>query len=558
MRKKIMEHFGNMTSKLPCRSQEEGKATRHKWSNPNSRASSTEERRNPHEGERASKLKPETSIRQRTSSEDNRRVIGQLLGPGRGIDHLFAGIMGEGFTKNDVEMAKMQTDSQNGPQNRVVFNISGKHYETYDATLDKFPDSLLALPHRNVFYDPLNKEYFFDRNRKAFSAILTYCQTGVLIKPPTLDDRIFSAELRFFGFEDESDMHVAPGPEQPQRILPKNKHQRKIWELFEYPDTSTYARVVAIFSVFVIILSITMFCVETLPNFKETYYQINKDANGTVISKTDKGERLKREYASVFNGVEMFCIVWFTLEYCVRLLSCPEKFKFLYQPLNVIDLVAIMPFYITLALNSVDTNVGSLSILRILRLVRVFRIFKLSRYSRGLKILGYTFKASLQELGLLAFFLLVGIVLFSSAAYYCEESVKDTKFKSIPHTFWWAIVTMTTVGYGDMAPETLGGKLVGSFCVLLGVLAIAFPVPVIVNNFTYYYTLEQSCPEPLDDEYTCAPLGDLKRSSLASIEESQLPTIVIDKVNGKTSGKTSEVNSNDEKMPLNPQVESHV
>ena len=89
-------------------------------------------------------------------------------------------------------------------------------------------------------------------------------------------------------------------------------------------------------------------------------------------------------------------------------------------------------------------------------------------------------------------------------------------------------------------------------------LAIAFPVPVIVNNFTYYYTLEQNCPEPLDDEYTCAPLGELKRSSLASIDESQLPTIVIDKVNGKTSGKTSEVNSNDEKMPLNPQVESNV
>eukprot|EP00795_Rhopilema_esculentum_P006846 gene6846-12441_t len=148
----LLHNLRRSPSLVSYRSQEEGKATRHKWSNPNSRASSTEERRNPHEGERASKLKPETSIRQRTSSEDNRRVIGQLLGPGRGIDHLFAGIMGEGFTKNDVEMAKMQTDSQNGPQNRVVFNISGKHYETYDATLDKFPDSLLALPHRNALF----------------------------------------------------------------------------------------------------------------------------------------------------------------------------------------------------------------------------------------------------------------------------------------------------------------------------------------------------------------------------------------------------------------------
>eukprot|EP00794_Sanderia_malayensis_P015109 gene15109-16665_t len=437
---------------------------------------------------------------------------------------------------------------------RLVLNISGKRYETYDRTLAKFPDSLLALPQREIFYDPVANEYFFDRNRKAFSAILTYCQTGALIKPPTLDERIFAAELRFFGFEEESDMHTPPTPEQPTRLLPKNKHQRRLWELFEYPDTSLWARLVAIFSVTVIILSITMFCVETLPNFKEPHFKIVKDANGSVISRTDKGERLKVEYAPIFNKIETFCIVWFTLEYLVRLASSPRKFHFLYQPLNIIDVVAILPFYVTLALNSVNTSVSSLSILRILRLVRVFRIFKLSRYSKGLKILGYTFKASLQELGLLAFFLLIGIVLFSSAAYYCEESVKGTKFRSIPHTFWWAIVTMTTVGYGDMTPETLGGKLVGSFCVLLGVLAIAFPVPVIVNNFTYYYTLEQGGPESLDEEYACAPLGGrFKSESSSCTENSQIPKIVIDKVNGKTVG--CEENGNDEMSPLYQQLQ---
>lgn len=384
----LFHNLRRSPSLLSYRSQEEGKTAKNKWSN--SRASSTEERRTSQET--GNKLKPDTSIRQRTTSDDSRRVLGQILGSGRAFDHLLAGIMGEGLNKDDVEMDRIYTDINEGHPKRVVFNISGKKYETVNSTLDKFPESLLALPNRQLFYDPVRGEYFFDRNRKAFSAILTYCQTGVLVKPPTLDDRIFAAELRFFGFEDESEMHLPTSPEQPRRLLPKNKYQRKIWQLFEYPDTSTYARVVAIFSVFVIILSITMFCTETLPVFKEPYFELNKDANGTIISKIEKGDRIKRNYAAVFNTIEQFCIIWFTLEYCVRLLSCPQKLRFLYQPLNLIDLVAILPFYVTIALNSAGSNVGSLSILRILRLVRVFRIFKLSRYSRGLKILGYTFK----------------------------------------------------------------------------------------------------------------------------------------------------------------------
>ena len=179
--------------------------------------------------------------------------------------------------------------------------------------------------------------------------------------------------------------------------------------------------------------------------------------------------------------------------------------------MNAIDFFAIVPYFVTLATmmaekpeeddsklhaammgaaDSKSSQSSSLAILRVIRLVRVFRIFKLSRHSKGLQILGMTLKASMKELALLIFFLLIGVVLFSSAVYYAEADSDRSNFKSIPDAFWWAVVTMTTVGYGDMRPVCVWGKFVGSLCAIAGVLTIALPVPVIVSNFNYFYHRE--------------------------------------------------------------------
>ncbi|CAG4942828.1 unnamed protein product [Parnassius apollo] len=133
-------------------------------------------------------------------------------------------------------------------------------------------------------------------------------------------------------------------------------------------------------------------------------------------------------------------------------------------------------------------------ILEFISIIKILRLFKLTRHSPGLKILVHTFKASAKELTLLVFFLVLGIVIFASLVYYAEKSQDnpENQFKSIPLGLWWAIVTMTTVGYGDMAPKTYLGMFVGALCALAGVLTIALPVPVIVSNFSMFYSHTQA------------------------------------------------------------------
>ncbi|XP_057317686.1 potassium voltage-gated channel subfamily A member 1-like isoform X2 [Hydractinia symbiolongicarpus] len=361
----------------------------------------------------------------------------------------------------------------------VSINVCGMVYETLQSTLQKFPNTLLGDEKRREkhFVNSRNM-YFFDRNRQSFEAILYYYQTGgILIRPPNVPMVLFSEEISFFDLGEVAFMKLQEEegyiPDK-ERLLPKKEWQRKIWELFEFPDTSTAARILAGWSIFVIVLSITVFCVETLPEFSK------EDSENTTSTENNSRNKFTQPWFSL----ELGCIVWFTFEYIMRLISSPQKWKFLKSFLNVIDLLAIAPYFITLSLSNGDTT--PLSVLRVVRLVRVFRIFKLSRHSLGLRILGHTLKASVSELGMLIFFLILGVILFSSAIFYAEQGQND-EFQSIPDTFWYCLVTMTTVGYGDKVPATLIGKLVGSLCAIVGVLMIALPVPVIVSNFEFFY-----------------------------------------------------------------------
>ncbi|XP_048410199.1 potassium voltage-gated channel subfamily A member 5-like [Stegostoma tigrinum] len=408
---------------------------------------------------------------------------------------------------------------------RVVINIAGLRYETQLSTLSQFPDSLLGDPEKRIrYFDPLKNEYFFDRNRPCFDGILYFYQSGGRIRRPVnVSIDMFADEIRFYKLGPEAMERFREDEgfiKEEEKPLPRNEFQKQMWLLFEYPESSSPARGIAIVSVLVIVISIIIFCLETLPEFRDDRDSASNSPLNTSAQSPGTGDN--SSLSDPFFIIETTCVVWFTLELLVRFLACPSKSVFARDIMNIIDIVAIIPYFITLGTELAEQQTNgqqamSLAILRVIRLVRVFRIFKLSRHSKGLQILGQTLKASMRELGLLIFFLFIGVILFSSAVYFAEADEPRSHFSSIPDAFWWAVVTMTTVGYGDMKPVTMGGKIVGSLCAIAGVLTIALPVPVIVSNFNYFYHRETDNEEQaqyLKDDTDSEPSHseELKRS----------------------------------------------
>lgn len=252
---------------------------------------------------------------------------------------------------------------------------------------------------------------------------------------------------------------------------------------------------IAFASLFFILVSITTFCLETHEAFNTI---INKTEQ--VINSTETVLQYEIETDPALTYVEGVCVVWFTFEFLVRVIFSPNKLEFIKNLLNIIDFVAILPFYLEVGLSGLSSKAAKdvLGFLRVVRFVRILRIFKLTRHFVGLRVLGHTLRASTNEFLLLIIFLALGVLIFATMIYYAERvgaqpndpsASEHTQFKNIPIGFWWAVVTMTTLGYGDMCPRTWSGMLVGALCALAGVLTIAMPVPVIVNNFGMYYSL---------------------------------------------------------------------
>ncbi|RXP46896.1 ion transporter [Lutibacter sp. HS1-25] len=199
-------------------------------------------------------------------------------------------------------------------------------------------------------------------------------------------------------------------------------------------------------------------------------------------------EELRVSYSDFFNSFELFSVIVFTIEYVLRLWtsdldpsykgnSFQKRIKFIFSKFGLIDLFAILPFYLPFIFPF------DLRILRILRLFRLLRIFKLGRYSKSLKTISSVLKETRSELSITLFIAFILLVLSSTLMYYFENDVQPEKFASIGHSFWWAVATLTTVGYGDVYPITGIGKILSAIIALIGIGFVALPTGIISSAF---------------------------------------------------------------------------
>ncbi len=233
--------------------------------------------------------------------------------------------------------------------------------------------------------------------------------------------------------------------------------RKKLRSIIE--DTSTKAgRNFDYFIQFLILLSLISFSVETLPDNSSTTVQILK-------------------------YIDVFCVGIFSIEYMLRIYVAKKPLSYIFSFYGIIDVLAIFPFYLRTGMD--------LRALRTFRVFRVFRALKLIRYNRALK--RFHIAAGVVKEELVLFSIVTGILIFLSASgiYFFENEAQPEAFKSIFHSLWWAVVSLTTVGYGDVVPITAGGRIFTFFVLVVGVGVVTVPAGLVATALSKAREIEE-------------------------------------------------------------------
>lgn len=381
------------------------------------------------------------------------------------------------------------------------------NFETYRSTLLRIPNS--PLNNRcflEEHYRPEQKDYFLDKDPDVFKVVLKYLRTGHLYVPPCGNSPCMKDELHFWGLtsaeiskacnidstKDSSDssaddIAIGFGSEI---VASAYNTRSKIWDVLSSPATSLWAKLYAAFTYFLIIVSILLLIFETTSLFHVTgtkrvaYYFSSQNV---TTSPDFRGG--SNNHISIYIIV-MLIQLFFTVEYILRVIYAPNRLHFVFSFLGGIDLLAVLPdliLFIIELLYSGDS--GFLKFMRILRVFRILRIFRVFDHFKNLiktEVITYTLKKSTGELVLITSLFIVGTLVSATVAYGLEstyDKYQYSKFTSIPEACWWAAVTMTTVGYGDIFPSTTAGKIWSSLSALYGLTMICLAVAILVTNF---------------------------------------------------------------------------
>ncbi len=188
----------------------------------------------------------------------------------------------------------------------------------------------------------------------------------------------------------------------------------------------------------------------------------------------DSVKEIGEKYATEFHVAEWVFTIFFTIEYVLRIVCVRKPFRYIFSFYGIVDLLSIVPTYLGLF----STNATFLKTIRTIRLMRVFRIFKLARYVKEAQVLMKALSASRARILVFLFGVMVLVTILGTLMYIVED-YDDTKFTSIPRSIYWAIVTLTTVGYGDISPQTELGQFVSSIIMIMGYAIIAVPTGMV-------------------------------------------------------------------------------
>lgn len=223
--------------------------------------------------------------------------------------------------------------------------------------------------------------------------------------------------------------------------------KQKLWLILENTNTKN-GRFFEIFIQTLIFVSIVSFSIDTLPY-------------------------ISGNLSKILRGFEVFSIIIFSVEYLLRIYVSKKPLKYIFSFYGLIDLLAILPFYLN--------GILDLRFLRAFRILRIFRIVKLIKYDEALKRFSKAFTIVKEEIILFLVITIVLIFITSAGIYYFEHEAQPEVFKSVFHSAWWSIVTLTTVGYGDVYPITLGGRIFTFFVLMIGVGLVTIPAGLVAT-----------------------------------------------------------------------------
>ena len=208
-------------------------------------------------------------------------------------------------------------------------------------------------------------------------------------------------------------------------------------------------------------------------------------------------QSIDEEYGPFLDVAEWVITILFSLEYVLRIVTVKKPWKYIFSFYGIIDLLSTIPKYVSLIL--IDSH--NLAVLRALRLLRIFRILKIARYIGASNRLLLALRSSRAKIAVFLLFVLILCIILGTIMYMIEGA--ENGFTSIPRSVYWAIVTLTTVGYGDIAPVTALGQLIASVIMILGYAIIAIPTGIVGSEMmnAKIHTNTQSCPNCMRDSH---------------------------------------------------------